>query len=124
MMQDVAATPRWKQFAAFCALTLILLALVPILAATIGSGSLNFDAMAARASAETGIAWTSNLINVVRLAFAEPNLWLLIWDLPFLLAALVMLAVARDAEQWRHFCDATSRAGTALHCANNYSMPH
>lgn len=116
MMQDVAAASGWKQFAAFCALALTLLALVPILAATIGSGSLDFDAMAARASAETGIAWTSNLINVLRLAFAEPNLWLLILGSAVpTLAAFVMLVAARDAGQWRAFLRRyLPRGGTAL----------
>lgn len=116
MMQDVAAKSHWKKFSAFCGTALILLALVPILAATIGSGSLDFDAMAARAAAETGIPWTSNLINVVGLAFAEPNLWLLILGSAVpTLAAFVMLAAARDAKQWRAFLRRyLPRGGTAL----------
>ncbi len=68
----------WKRAASFYALTFLLLAVVPILQAAFLDGPLDFDAAAARASESTGLAWTSNLIVVARLALAEPSLWLLV----------------------------------------------
>jgi hypothetical protein len=69
----------WNRAASFYALTFLLLAVVPILQGAVLGGPLDFDAAAARASAETGLEWTSNLIAVVRLALAEPTLWLLVF---------------------------------------------
>lgn len=68
----------WRRVGWFFALTLLLLLLVPLIHAVSGSGPLDFDAAAARASAETGLAWTSNLWIVVQLCRAEPQLWLLV----------------------------------------------
>ena len=68
----------WRRVGWFFALALLLLLLVPLIHAIIGGGALDFEAAAARASAETGLAWTSNLWIVVRLCLAEPALWLLI----------------------------------------------
>jgi membrane protease YdiL (CAAX protease family) len=84
-------SPRWKRAASFYTLTFLLLALVPILQGAVLGGPLDFDAAAARASEETGLAWTSNLIAVVRLALAEPTLWLLLFGsaVPSIAALLV-----------------------------------
>ncbi len=90
----------WKPFWVFVALSVLLLALVPILSAFTGA-SMNFAEVARRASTITGIAWTSNLWNVVRLALAEPDLWLLVLgsSVPTL-AALMVLAWLNDRSQW------------------------
>jgi hypothetical protein len=94
---------RWKLFGTFCALALVLLALVPGLSALFGS-SMDFAALATRASEETGVPWTSSLWDVVRLSLAEPGLWLLVVgsSVPTL-AALVTLVIARDRALWKDF---------------------
>ena len=93
----------WRSFAIFCLLTLVLLALVPLLSLAFGT-SMDFGAIAERASLETGVPWTSNLFDVVRLCLREPGLWLLLLGsfVPTL-AALSLLACGRDASQWRSF---------------------
>jgi membrane protease YdiL (CAAX protease family) len=93
----------WRKFAIFYSLTLVLLALVPVLSFAFGT-SMDFGALAARASEETGVPWTSNLFDVVRLCFAEPGLWLLLLGgfVPTL-AAGIMLATTGGALQWRRF---------------------
>lgn len=93
----------WRRFAAFCLLTLVLLALVPLLSFAFGT-SMDFGAIAERASLETGVPWTSNLLDVVRLCLVEPGLWLLLLGsfVPTL-AALTLLVHGRDASQWRRF---------------------
>jgi membrane protease YdiL (CAAX protease family) len=68
----------WQRVGWFFALTLFLLLLVPLIHAIRGGGALDFETAAARASAETGLAWTSNLWVVVHLSLAEPTLWLLV----------------------------------------------
>ncbi len=70
-------TTTWKQISTFFALTILLLALVPILSLTTGA-SMDFDAVAASATEKTGIAQTSNLLVVLRLCVAEPGLLLLV----------------------------------------------
>lgn len=94
----------WRRFAIFYALTFVLLVLVPLLEAVLPGGDLDFDAMAARASAKTGIAWTSNIVSLVRLAFVEPGLWLLaLGSAVPSLAALFALALSGDRQAWRSF---------------------
>jgi len=90
--------PGWKRVAWFYALTFLLLILIPVLQAVSSSGPLDFDAVAARASAETGLAWTSNLLVVIRLSLVEPTLWLLVLGsaVPSL-AALLTCAWARPS---------------------------
>jgi membrane protease YdiL (CAAX protease family) len=91
-------TRGWKRVAWFYALTFLLLITVPALHSVSGGGPLDFDAMAARASAETGLAWTSNLWVVVRLCLAEPRLWLLVLGAAVpSLAALVVCASVRPS---------------------------
>jgi hypothetical protein len=95
--------PGWRHFWAFSALSILLLGLVPGLAWVSGS-SMDFGALAERASEETGVPWTSSLWDVGRLAVAEPGLWLLLLGSAVpALAALVLLASSRDAAQWRAF---------------------
>lgn len=67
-----------RQFAGFVILSFVLLALVPLLHAFANGGALDFEGAAARASAATGVEWTSNLYDVVRLASEESVLWLLV----------------------------------------------
>ncbi len=60
---------------------------------------MDFAGQARRASEVTGVAWTSNLVNIVRLAWVEPGLWLLILGsaVPTIAGLLVlMLAPSRD----------------------------
>jgi hypothetical protein len=97
------STRSWKQFWAFYTLTLLLLGIVPLLSTVLGT-SMDFGALAARASETSSVPWTSNLWDVVRLCFAEPGLWLLIVGsaVPSF-AALVVLAAARNSRQWRAF---------------------
>lgn len=94
----------WTRFWVFYLLTFLLLALLPILSGVFGDGSMDFDGMGARASAETGIPWTSNIVSVVRLALVEPGLWLYVLgsSIPAL-AALVMLTIGFDSSAWSDF---------------------
>jgi len=78
MAFSYAMTSPNARFGLFCLLSILLLALVPLIDLAAGGGLMDFGGQAARASAATGIAWTSNLVNVVRLALVEPGLWLLI----------------------------------------------
>jgi hypothetical protein len=59
---------------------------------------MNFAAAGARASAETGLAWTSNLLVMVRLCLAEPVLWLIVFGsaVPSI-ASLLVVARNRSA---------------------------
>ena len=85
-----------KLFAIYYLLTILLLALVPILSALLG-WSMDFGSIAAKASEQSNVPWTSNLIDVIRLSLIEPGLWLLILGsfVPTL-AALVVLVGTRD----------------------------
>jgi hypothetical protein len=78
---DAKVTPdmptTWKPIVVFFALTILLLAIVPTLSALTGA-TMDFGAAAASATEKTGGGQTSNLLIVLRLALAEPALWLLI----------------------------------------------
>ena len=86
----------YKSFAIYYLLTILLLALVPLLSALFGT-SMDFADIATTASEQSGIPWTSNLIDVIRLSLIEPGLWLLVLGsfVPTL-AALVVLVGTRD----------------------------
>lgn len=85
-----------RQFAIYYLLTILLLALVPIMSALFGL-SLDFETIAEKASEQSGVPWTSNLINVIRLSLIEPGLWLLLLGaFAPTLAALVVLLGRRD----------------------------
>lgn len=84
----------WNHIAAFFAMTILLLALIPVLSMLTGA-SMDFDAVGARATEKTGIEQTSNLITLVRLCIAEPGLWLLILGAAVpSLAAIVVIAIS------------------------------
>lgn len=86
----------FKSFVIYFLLTILLLALVPLLSILFGT-SMDFAVLAAEASEQSGIPWTSNLIDVVRLSLVEPGLWLLVLGsfVPTL-AALVVLVGTRN----------------------------
>jgi hypothetical protein len=94
---------EWKRIAWFFALTFLLLALIPLLQAIAGGGNVDFEAAAARATAETGLPWTSNLLLVVRLALAEPTLWLLLLGSAIPSLAAVIVCVCSGPAQVREF---------------------
>lgn len=87
----------WKTNIVFFILTILVLALIPILSMTTGA-TMDFDASAAKAKEKTGIEQTSNLLDVVRLAIAEPPLWLLILGscVPMLAAILTCMIFDRS----------------------------
>ncbi len=67
-------------------------------------GSMDFDAIAARASKATGLAWTSNLLVVLRLIAYEPLLLLLLLgSLVPALAAILTLAFSNRERKWSNF---------------------
>jgi hypothetical protein len=82
----------WKPNIVFFVLTILVLALIPILSITTGA-TMDFAASAAKATEKTGIEQTSNLLVILRLAAAEPALWLLILGscVPMLAAVLTCL---------------------------------
>jgi hypothetical protein len=105
---------KWKQFSIFYTLTILLLALVPILSVLLDV-SMDFSVIANKASESTGIPWTSNLFDIGRLALVEPGLWLLILgsSVPTL-AAIVMLAWQRDVAEWQAFFRRLSPIGSGV----------
>jgi membrane protease YdiL (CAAX protease family) len=111
----------WRDFWTFFGLAILLLGLVPVSSAVLGT-SMDFGAIAARASEQTGVAWTSNLVSVIRLSLAEPGLWLLVLGSAVpTLAALCALGLRGDRAQWsdlagrlRPFGPRGSSAGSAL----------
>lgn len=93
--------PRWRRVGWFYALSFALLLLVPGLHALTASGPMDFEAAAERASAETGLAWTSNLPVMIRLGVEEPSLFLLILGsavlVPLIAACLLATLALRTA---------------------------
>lgn len=85
---------QWRPIIAFFVLTFVLLGLVPLTEAVLFRGGGSLDEAANRASESTGVAWTSNLVSVIRLAIAEPTLWGLLLGsaVPALAALVVCLA--------------------------------
>ena len=63
---------KHKSFLYYYLLTFLLLGFIPILSLIFNDGSMNFDQAATRASKETGLEWTSNLLVMIRLILAEP----------------------------------------------------
>ena len=65
---------------------------------------MNFDQIAAKATAETGLEWTSNLLVMLRLIIAEPLLLLMIFGsaVPALSAIFVLTFMKRE-NKWRVF---------------------
>jgi len=93
-----------KVFLWFYALTFLLLAFIPLTDLLFADGGMNFAETAARASAETGIEWTSNLLVVFRLSMVEPTLLLVVIGslVPALAAVLVVMFLDRP-QKWRLF---------------------
>lgn len=93
---------HWVRFALFALLSIMLLGLVPLIDLVAGGGLMDFAAQAGRASEATGVLWTSNLVNLIRLALVEPGLWLLVLGsfVPTM-AGLIVLTVfwSPDARQ-------------------------
>ena len=95
---------KLRHFAAFYFLTFLLLGLIPLLSLVFNDGSMDFSAAADSASQQTGIPWTSSLVNVLRLSLVEPVLLLsMLGSAVPLLAAVVMLLVLRKRQLWRAF---------------------
>ncbi|WP_421790611.1 CPBP family intramembrane glutamic endopeptidase [Hyphobacterium sp.] len=95
---------HWHRFSLFFLLSILLLALVPLIDLAAGGGLMDFGGQAARATEVTGVAWTSNLVSVIRLAFVEPGLWLLVLgsSVP-MLAGLIVLIFATSPDFKRRF---------------------
>ena len=69
---------KHKQFWIYYLFCFLLLGLIPILALVFNEGSMNFDKAALRATEETGLEWTSNLLIMIRLILTEPLLLLIV----------------------------------------------
>jgi len=95
----------WKPIVVFFILTILLLALVPLLSLITGA-TMDFDAAAARATEKTGIEQTSNILTIARLALAEPALWLLVFgsSIPSIAALIICGATRRPTLQQLFTC--------------------
>jgi hypothetical protein len=97
-------TDKFKPIIWFYLLCFLLLGFIPLFDLLISDGSMNFDEVAARASAETGLVWTSNLLVVMRMAFVEPSLLMLVFGSAVpAFAALVTLTFIKRPEKWKSF---------------------
>ena len=95
-------TDKFKPIIWFYLLCFLLLGFIPLFDLLISDGSMNFDEVAARASAETGLVWTSNLLVVMRMAFVEPSLLMLVFGSAVpAFAALVTLTFIKRPEKWK-----------------------
>ena len=95
--------PASSRFGLFFLLSVLLLALVPLIDLAAGGGLMDFAGQANRASEATGVAWTSNLINLVQLALSEPGLWLLVLGSAVPTLAGLIVLVLSPAEDRRRF---------------------
>ena len=95
---------KYKSFRLFYLLSFLLLGLIPLLAILFNDGSMDFDAIADKASKATGLAWTSNLLVVLRLIAYEPLLLLLLFgSLVPAIAAILTLAFSKRDRKWPKF---------------------
>ena len=95
---------KYRSFNLFYLLTFLLLGLIPILAFLFNKGSMDFDALATNAAEATGLAWTSNLLVVLRLIVQEPILLLLLFgSLVPAIAAILTLAFSKRERKWSNF---------------------
>tara|TARA_R110002051_G_scaffold32382_2_gene73045 strand:- start:117966 stop:118898 length:933 start_codon:yes stop_codon:yes gene_type:complete len=81
------------------------LGVIPVIDLLAGGGLMDFERMGRAASAQTGIPWTSSLVDMVRLAAVEPGLWLLLLGSAApLLAGLTTMVIWPDRsgalQQW------------------------
>ncbi|MDG1904470.1 MAG: CPBP family intramembrane metalloprotease [Arenicella sp.] len=86
----------WTRFSIFYALTFLLLIVIPVVHSLIADGPMDFDAAGARASATTGLAWTSNLWVVFRLCLAEPVLALVVFGSAVPSIAGLLVCIGRN----------------------------
>ena len=93
-----------KHIILFFVLTFVLLGLVPLSDLILTTGGESLDDIAARAEEKTGLVWTSNLLVVIRMAFAEPALiGLLIGSMVPALAAVCAMFFIKRPGKWRAF---------------------
>jgi len=88
----------------FAILSYLLLGLVPLADLVLSAGDTDLAEAAVRASEQTGLVWTSNLLVVLRMSVAEPALFaLLLGSLVPALAAILALALMRRPGKWKAF---------------------
>lgn len=93
-----------KSFVIYYILSFLLLGLIPILALIFNNGSLDFDQATIRASEKTGLQWTSNLLIVIRLIFAEPIILLIVLGSAVpTLAAIITIYFKEEKNKWKIF---------------------
>lgn len=93
-----------RHYLAFYLLTFLLLGLIPVLSLIFNDGSMDFSEAADRATSSTGIEWTSNILDVLRLSSVEPILLLtLLGSMAPALAAFFMLVFHRSRVLWNRF---------------------
>lgn len=93
-----------RSFITFAILTFVLLGLVPLVDLLVAAGGESMEEVAARASEKTGLVWTSNILVVIRMSFAEPALIaLLVGSLVPALAAVVTLIFLKRPGKWQEF---------------------
>ena len=95
---------KHKPFWIYYLLCFLVLGLIPIFASIFNDGSMNFDQAAIRATEETGLEWTSNLLVMIRLIIAEPLLLLIVLGsaAPALAAILTLVFLKRE-NKWKIF---------------------
>ena len=78
--------------------------MIPLLALIFNDGSMNFDQAATRATNETGLEWTSNLLVMIRLVIVEPLLLLIVLGSAApALAAILILVFLKKENKWKIF---------------------
>lgn len=87
-----------NRVALFYALTFLLLAVIPLLHGLLAGGPMDFGAAGARASAATGLPWTSNLLVMIRLCMAEPVLWLIVFGSAVPSVAALLVSARRGSQ--------------------------
>ena len=116
---------QFKPTVWFAILCFVLLALVPLFDILFAAGGESFTEVAFRATAETGLQWTSNLVVVMRMSMAEPSLLLLLVGsmVPTLAAVVVLLCITRP-DKWRIFFGRINPlCGTSIRGAlSNYGL--
>lgn len=89
-----------RKLFAFYFLCFACLGLIPVIDMLAGGGLMDFDRLGRAAAAQTGIPWTSSLVDMVRLAGVELGLWLLLLGSAApLLAGLTTMMIWPDRRQ-------------------------
>lgn len=95
---------KHRSFLYYYLFSVLLLGLIPIFALIFNEGSMDFDQAAVRASEATGLEWTSNLLVVIQLIFAEPLILLIVLGSAVpALAAILILAFIKRKHKWKVF---------------------